>query len=269
LQRRYIWPSAVLLVWVSTCNACLAASNGRFGVGVESAYGLCLSAPSSCKSVLRTQFRLQYARRLSRTSSIRIRVSQLYQLTLDDDKSDGSSEEQQASKLSPPLDVVDVRLRLSDPDGRDHVEVRAGYTYQHPNPSTAIGYHTGYFSGDYFFGPPISTGVGSLSRRWDVVFRVSQDYFATTNRTPEQLAQIAPTYTIPLNSVGSSRAYLTYAREQRFSRINSVRTPSNRFEVGYTRDPRRWLEFYLKIALWGTRGVPGTGKALAGVSISL
>ncbi|HEY2475589.1 MAG TPA: hypothetical protein VGI19_12435 [Candidatus Cybelea sp.] len=189
-------------------------------------------------------------------------------MTLDDDEADGSSEEQQTSKFNPPLDTIDVKLRFSGLDGRDHFEGRIGYAYQYPNPNAANGYHTTYLSGDYFFGPPIPIGWGSLSRRWDVLLRVAQDRFAAANGSPEQLVQVAPTYTIPINNDGSTRAYVSYAREQRFVGSDNVRTPSNRFEFGATRDPTRWLEFYAKILLFATRSVPATTKAIVGAEVT-
>jgi hypothetical protein len=266
--RRAAGASAVLLAYLATSRACLADGGGKIGGGIEPAYTACLSAKSSCKSVARTQFRIQYKRYVSRTFSVRLRLSRVYQMTIDDDKADGSSEEQQASKFNPPLDVVDVKMRFSEPDGRDRFESRTGYAYQYPNPNAANGYHTVYVSGDYYFGPPIRSGWGGLSRRWDVLVRVSTDVFAIANRTPEELAQFVPTYTVPINGNGSTRAYVSYAREQRFAGGNSVRTPSNRFETGLTRDATPWLEFYGKLVLFGTRGLPGTSKAIFGVEVT-
>lgn len=266
--RCTVWPAAVLLVWIGAGSACLADGGGKIGGAVESAYSACLSSQSSCKSVARTQLRVQYKRLITRTFSVRVRVSRIYQLTLDDDLDDGSSEEQQASKFNPPLDTIDVKLRFSDLDGRDHFEGRIGYAYQYPNPNAANGYHTTYISGDYFFGPPIPLGWGSLSRRWDVLVRFAQDEFAAANLPPEELGQVVPTYTIPINSDGSTRTYVSYAREQRFLGSNNLRTPSNRFEFGATRDPTRWLEFYGKILLFATRSVPGTAKAIVGVEVT-
>ena len=259
--RCAVWPSAVLLVWVSATCASRADGGGKIGGGIEPAYSPCLSA-TSCKSVARSQFRIQYKQFVTRTFSVRVRLSRVYQLTLDDDKADGSSEQQQASKFSPPLDVIDAKLRFSESDGRDHFEARTGYAYQYPNPNAANGYHVVYLSGDYYFGAPMPSGWGGLSRRWDVLVRVSRDLFATANPPGEDLVQFVPTYTVPLNSDGSTRAYASYAREQRFVGTNNVRTPSNRFEFGATRDATPWLQFYGKILLFATRGVSGTTKGI-------
>jgi hypothetical protein len=197
-----------------------------------------------------------------------MRLLRAYQLTLDDDRDQGSSEEQQVSKLNPPFDAVDIRFRSSGTGGRDRLTVRTGYSYQHSNPNAVDGYHALYLSGDYYFGPVISSGRGSLSRRLDALIRVSQNVFASRNRSSEQIVQFVPTYTVPLSSDGSTRMYASYAREVRFSGGNSVRTPSNRFELGVARNATRWLELYGRISLFGTRGVSGTAKGVVGIDIT-
>ena len=267
--RCIAWPSAVLLLWFGASCACLADGVGKIGAGVEPAYTACLSAGSSCKSTVRTQFRLQYKPFVGRTFSVRIRLVRAYQLTLDDDKDDGSSEEQQASKFNPPYDVIDVKLRFSEPGGRDHFEIRTGYTYQHADPNVSDAYHTSYLSGDYYFGAPIPSGWGGLSRRFDVLVRVSQNRYATTNHLEEELTQFVPTYTFPLTNDGRTRMYTSYARELRFSGSNSVRTPSNRFELGATRDAARWLQLYGRISLFATRSVPSTARVVVGVDLTI
>jgi hypothetical protein len=258
----------VPLFWASASGACLA-DGAKITGGIEPAYTACLSAKTSCRSLLRTQFRIQYKPIFVRGFSVRLRLLRGYQMGLDDDREDGSSEEQQASKFDPPFDVIDVKLRFSAPDGRDHLEVRVGYAYQHSDPNAVDGYHTPYLSGDYYFGPPIPSGWGGLSRRWDVLFKISQDRYATATRLPEDLNQFVSTYTMPLNSDGSSRMYTSYARELRFSGSNTVLTPSNRFDLGATRNPTQWLELYGRISVYGTRGVPGTGKVVVGVDVTI
>ncbi len=188
---------------------------------------------------------------------------------LDDDKDDGVNEEEQSSKFDPPFDLAEVKLRFSAPDGRDHYEVRTGYAYQSSDPNMADGYHSAYLSGDYYFGAPIPTGGGGLSRRLDVLFRVSENLYAAASRPPEALDQFATTYTIPLNTDGSTRMYTSYAREFRFSGSNAVRTPSNRFDLGTYRDPTRWLEFYARVSLFATRGITGTARFVAGADITI
>ena len=269
VPRRFIWPSALLFFCVCGGSPCLADGSRRVVGGVESAYTGCLSAKPSCRSVARTQFRLQYKPIVGRTFSVRIRLSHAYQLTLDDDKENGASEEQRASRLSPPLDVVDIKLRFSKPDGRDQFDVRTGYSYQHSNPNAADGYHAVYVSGDYYFGAPIQSGWGALSRRLDVLMRVSQDVYARANRSAEDILQFVPTYTIPLTNNGTTRLYASYARELRFSGGNSVRTPSNRLDFGVIRDATRWLQFYGRFSLFGTRGVSGTAKLVLGVDVTI
>ena len=190
-------------------------------------------------------------------------------MTVDDDKDEGSSEEQKTSRFDPPFDLVDVKLRFSAPDGRDHFEARAGYSYQYSDPNKADGYHAAYLSGDYYFGPPIPSGWGGMSRRFDLLLRVAQNLYATTSRPTEKLVQWIPTYTVPLNADGSTRMYVSYAREIRFSGSNTVRTPSNRFEFGAYRNPTRWLELYGRMAFWGTRGVPGTSRVVVGADITI
>ncbi|MGB7049342.1 MAG: hypothetical protein WBD57_13530, partial [Candidatus Cybelea sp.] len=133
----------------------------------------------------------------------------------------------------------------------------------------ADGYHAAYVSGDYYLGAPIPSGWGGLSRRMDVLLRISQNLSATPSRPTERLVQLLPTYTVPLNTDGSTRIYASYAREVRFSGSNSVRTPSNRFELGAYRNPTRWLELYGRMALWGTRGVPGTSRIVVGMDITI
>jgi hypothetical protein len=153
-------------------------------------------------------------------------------------------------------------------DGRDRFEARTGYSFQHSNPNAADGYHALYLSGDYYFGPPIPWGRGGLSRRLDLLVRVAQNRFAAANRSPEQIMQFVPTYTVPLTGDGSTRIYASYAREVRFSGGNSVRTPSNRFELGVNRNATRWLQFYGRISLFGTRGVAGTAKGVLGFEVT-
>lgn len=245
------------------------ADGAKITGGIEPAYTRCLSAGSSCSNLIRTQFRLQYKPFAVRGFSARIRLLRAYQLTVDDDKDEGSSEEQQASKFDPPFDLIDVKTRFSASDGRDHFEARAGYAYQHSDPNTVDGYHAAYVSGDYYFGAPIPSGWGGLSRRLDVLLRISQNLYATANRPSEKLVQFVPTYTVPLNTDGSTRMYASYARELRFSGSNAVRTPSNRFELGAYRNATRWLEFYGRMALWGTRGVPGTAKVVVGIDVTI
>lgn len=245
------------------------ADGAKITGGVEPAYTACLSAASSCSNVVRTQLRLQYKPFAVRGFSARIRLLRAYQATLDDDRDDGSSEEQQASKLDPPFDVIDVKLRFSEPNGRDHYEVRTGYAYQHSDPNTVDGYHTVYLSGDYYFGEPIPSGWGGLSRRFDVQVRVAGNRYAMASHSPEDLDQFASTYTVPLNTDGTTRIYASYARELRFSGSNTVRTPSNRFDFGTYRNPTRWLELYGRISVFGTRGVPGTAKVVVGVDITI
>lgn len=188
---------------------------------------------------------------------------------MDDDKDEGVSEERSASIFDPPFDVADLKLRLGALDGRDRFEVRTGYAYQHSDQNTADGYHTGYVSGDYYFGPPIATGFGGASRRFDVLMKVSDNLYAQANRPPEELDQFVSTYTVPINADGSTRMYVSYARELRFSGSNAVRTPSNRFDLCGYRDPTRWLEFYARLSIFGTRGIPGAAKAVAGVDITV
>jgi len=189
-------------------------------------------------------------------------------MTMDDDRDVGPAEQLKASKLDPPFDVIDVKLRFSDSDGRDRWEIRTGYAYQYSGPNYT-GYHTVYLSGDYYFGPPIRSGWGSLSRRWDLTAKLSQNRFALVSRSPEDLDQFTSTYTVPLSSDGTTRMYGAYARELRFSGSNVVRSPSNRFELGAYRNPTRWLELYGRISTYATRGVPGTTRIVLGVDVTI
>ncbi len=255
------------ILWASATGACLA--DGSLTGGIEPAYTACLSAGSSCSSLVRTNFRIQYKPYAVRGFSVRIRLSRAYQMGLDDDKDDGSDEEEQSSKFDPPFDVVDVKLRFSAPDGRDRVEVRTGYAYQHSDPNAADGYHTPYLSGDYYFGPPIPTGWGGLSRRFDVLLKVSQNVYAQANRPQEDLDQFVTTYTVPLTGDGATRMYTAYARELRFSGSNTVLTPSNRFELGLTRNPTRWLELYGRFSVFATRGITGAARGVVGVDLTI
>jgi hypothetical protein len=216
----------------------------------------------------RTQFRLQYKPVSRRAFSVRIKLMRAYQMTLDDDRDAGPGEQQQASKFDPPFDVIDVKLRFSEPNGRDHWEIRTGYAYQYSNPNS-VAYHTVYLSGDYYFGPPIPSGWGSLSRRWDLTAKLSQNRFALVSRSIEDFDQFVSTYTVPLSSDGATRMYGSYARELRFSGNNVVRSPSNRFELGAYRNPTRWLEFYGRISAYATRGVPGTTRFVLGVDVTI
>jgi hypothetical protein len=263
-----LWTPGVLLLWVGASGACLA-DGAKITGGVEPAFTTCLGATSVCNNFVRTQFRLQYKPVAVRGFSARIRLLRAYQMTVDDDKDEGSSEEQQTSRFDPPFDLLDLKMRFSAPDGRDHFEARTGYSYQHSDPNAADGYHAAYVSGDYYFGAPIPSGWGGLSRRMDVLLRISQNLYATPNRPTERLVQLIPTYTVPLNTNGSTRIYASYAREVRFSGSNTVRTPSNRFELGAYRNPTRWLELYGRMALWGTRGVPGTSRIVVGMDITI
>lgn len=217
---------------------------------------------------MRTQFRAQYKPISIPGFSARIRLLRAYQMMLDDDRDLGSSEEQQTSKFDPPFDLADVKLRFSAPDGRDHYEARTGYSYQHSDPNKVDGYHAVYVSGDYYFGDPIPSGWGGRSRQFDVLLRISQNFYATAARPVEKLVQAVPTFTVPINADGSTRAYTSYAREVRFSGSDTVRTPSNRFELGAYRNPTRWLELYGHMAFWATRGVPGTGRIVVGLEIT-
>jgi hypothetical protein len=266
LRRRVFSLLPLLLAGVTgTCFADGAKITG----GVEPAYTECLSTASACKSLQRTQYRLQYKPISVRGFSFRIRLLRAYQVTVDDDRDEGASEERRSSFFDPPFDLVDVKARFSQPDGRDQFEARAGYSYQHPDPNKADGFHAAYLSGDYYFGAPISTGWGKRSRRVDILLRISQNLYATAARPTEKLVQWIPTYTIPVNPDGSSRLYASYAREIRFSGSNSVRTPSNRFELGTYRDSTRWLELYGRVAWWATRGLPGTARLVVGVDITI
>lgn len=260
--------SGVLFLWVSASCACLA-DGAKITGGVEPSYTVCLGSTSRCSNFVRTQFRLQYKPVSIRGFSARIRLLRAYQVSLDDDKDVGSREEQQASRFDPPFDLIDVKLRFSAPDGRDHFEARAGYAYQHSDPNKVDGYHAAYVSGDYYFGAPIPSGWGGLSRRLDLLVRIARNLYATATRPTEALVQFVPTYTVPVNSDGSTRMYVSYAREVRFSGGNSVRTPSNRFELGAYRNPTRWLELYGRMALWGTRGVPGTARIVVGADVTI
>lgn len=266
--RCIVWPSVALLLCEGASGACLA-DGAKVTGGVEPAYTACLSAGPACKSLVRTQFRLQYKPVAVKGFSFRIRLLRAYQVMVDDDKDEGAGEEQKASRFDPPFDLVDVKARFSAPDGRDHFEARGGYSYQHSDPNKVDGYHAAYVSGDYYFGPPIPTGWGGLSRRFDLLLRISQNLYATANRPVEKLVQWIPTYTMPLNTDGSTRMYLSYAREVRFSGSNTVRTPANRFELGAYRNPTRWLELYGRLIFWGTRGVPGTTRILVGADITI
>jgi hypothetical protein len=257
----------VLLFWVGGSATCRAG--GVITGGVDPAYTACLSVGSYCSDVVRTQFRLQYKAVSVRRFSVRVKLLRAYQITMDDDKDDGVTEQERASIFDPPFDVIDVKLRFSAPDGRDNVEVRTGYAYQSSDPNTVDGYHSPYLSGDYYFGAPIPSGWGGLSRRLDVLLRVSQNLYAQASRPPEALDQLVTTYTVPLNTTGSTRMYTSYAREFRFSGSNSVRTPSNRFDLGGYRDPTRWLEFYARLSLFATRGIPGAARFVAGVDITI
>lgn len=266
--RYPVWMWGVLLFWLSASRACLA-DGAKITGGIEPAYTECLSAGPACSNLVRTQFRLQYKPISVRGFSARIKVLRAYQMTLDDDQDDGSSEEQQASKFDPPFDAVDVKLRFSAPDGRDHYEIRTGYAYQYSDPNKVDGYHADYLSGQYYFGPPILSGWGGLSRRLNVLVRVAKNFFATTSRPPESILQFAPEYIVPVNADGSSRIYASYARELRFSGSTTVRTPSNRLEFGAYRNPTRWLELYGRMVFFGTRGLPGTTKLVVGADITI
>lgn len=266
--QRIVWSLTILALWLNCGRACLADSGGKVGGGVEPAFVGCISSKSGCKNVVRTQFRIQYTRYVTRTSSVRMRLLTAYQLILDDDRDQGASEEQQVSRLNPPFDVIDFRWRSSEPNGRDRFEARTGYSYQHSNPSVSDGYHALYISSDYYFGPPIPLGKGSLSRRLDLSIRVAQTTFAAANRSTEQTLQFGPIYTIPVTSDGATRVYGSYARELRFSGSNRVRTPSNRFEIGVTRKATRWLQFYGRISLFGTRNTPGATKLILGLDFT-
>lgn len=265
--RCLVWTSGVLLFWGSASGACLAQTAKLTG-GVESAYTVCMNA-GVCNNLVRTAFRLQYKPVSVRQFSVRVRLLRAYQLTLADDLDDGSSEEQQASKFDPPYDVVDVKLRFSAPDGRDHYEVRTGYVYQSSDPNKVDGYHAVYLSGQYWFGPPMPSGLGGRSRRLDFLVRLARNFYSTATRPPETLYQFVPTYTIPVNSDGSSRIYGAYAREFRGSGSTVVRSPSNRLELGAYRDPTRWLEFYGRLAFFGTRGVTGTTRLVVGADFTI
>lgn len=190
-------------------------------------------------------------------------------MTVADDKDVGSGEERQTGRFDPPFDLVDLKLRFSAPDGRDHFEAVAGYAYQYSDPNKADGYHAVYVSGDYYFGAPIPSGWGGKSRRVDLLLRITQNLYVTPARPVEKLVQLVPSYTVPLNDDGSTRVYVRYAREVSVSGVNAVRTPSNRFEVGAYRDPTRWLELYTRYAAWGTRGVPGTARFVFGADITI
>jgi hypothetical protein len=63
--------------------------------------------------------------------------------------------------------------------------------------------------------------------------------------------------------------YTSYARELRLAGSNTLRTPSNRFDLGALRDPTRWLEFYARFSLFATRGIPGASRIVAGVDITI
>lgn len=255
------------LLWLGGIGACDAA--GSISGGIDPAYATCLSSAATCSNTVRTQLRLQYKPIAIRGFSARLRLSRSYQVTMDDDRDDGVTEERQAALFDPPYDVADLKLRFSALDGRDRFEVRTGYAYQHSDPNVVDGYHTGYISGDYYFGPPIATGFGGASRRFDVAMKVSDNLYAQANRPPEELDQFVSTYTLPLNGDGSTRMYASYARELRFSGSNAVRTPSNRMELCAFRDPTRWLEFYGRLSFFGTRGIAGAMRAVAGVDVTL
>jgi hypothetical protein len=260
--------SGALLFWACASRACLA-DGAKITGGIEPAYTECLSAGTTCNNLVRTQFRIQYKPVSIRGFSVRLRLLRAYQMTMLNDGDDGSSEEEKSSKFEPPFDLADVKLRFSAPDGRDHYEIRTGYAYQASDPSKVDGYHTYYLSGDYYFGPPIPSGWGGKSRRFDFLVRVARNWYATASRPPETLEQFMPTYTMPVNATGSSRIYFTYARELRISGSTAVRTPSNRLELGAYRDPTRWIEFYGRLVFWGTRGITGTTKLLVGADITI
>jgi hypothetical protein len=265
--RFTFWTSGALLFSISAGGTCLA--DAKVTGGIEPSFTACLANSSACTKFVRTQFRLQYKPISVRGFSFRIRLLRAYQMSVDDDKDEGAGEERQTGRLDPPFDLLDVKARWSAPDGRDHFEARGGYSYQYSNPNRPDGYHALYLSGDYYFGAPIPSGWGGLSRRLDVLLRITQNLYATPTRPVEKLVQLIPTYTVPLNADGSTRMYLSYAREVRFSGGNEVRTPSNRFEVGAYRDPTRWLELYTRYAAWGTRGIPGTARLVFGADITI
>jgi hypothetical protein len=270
VKRAFLWvPYAVFAsaLWLGAGAACRAG--GAISAGVDPALTTCLSSAASCSSVIRTQLRLQYKPISIKGFSARLRLSRSYQITMDDDKDEGVSEERSASIFDPPYDVADLKLRFSSLSGRDRLEVRAGYAYQHSDPYASDGYHAGYLSGDYYFGPPIATGFGGASRRFDVLMKVSDNLYSQAGRPPEELDQFVTTYTVPINADGSTRMYASYARELRFSGSDVVRTPSNRLELCGISDPSRWLEFYARLSIFGTRGIPGAAKGIVGVDITV
>lgn len=266
--RFAVWASAGVLLWGGSSAVC-SADGAKITGGIEPAFTACLGANSRCRNFLRTQFRVEYKPISVRGFSARIRLLRAYQMTVENDQDEDSSEQQQTSKFDPPFDLADVKLRFRAPDGRDRFEANAGYTYQHSDPNSADGYHAAYVSGDYFFGDPIPSGWDGRSRQFDVLLRVTQILYATAARPVEKLVQAVPTYTLPVNADGSTRVYASYAREVRLSGSDAVRTPSNRFELGAYRNPTRWLELYGRMALWATRGIPSTARMVAGLKITI
>jgi hypothetical protein len=257
----------MLFPWIATSVGCLA-DGAKITGGIEPAYTACLSA-GFCSNLVRTQFRLQYKPVSIRGFSVRVRIARAYQMTMEDDRDEGVGEEQQASIFDPPYDVADVKFRFSDPNGRDRFELRTGYAYQHSDPNSVDGYHSTYLSGDYYFGGAIPSGWSGLSRRWDVLLKASDNLYAQANRPSEELDQFVSTYTTPLNNDGTTRMYASYARELRFSGSDVVRTPSNRFDVGATRYPTRWLELYGRISVFATRGISGAARAVVGADVTI
>ncbi len=235
---------------------------------LEPTYTACASAAASCTSSARLSLRFEYTPKKLRTSYITVKLSREYQRSWDD-KSNSSAQEQESSKFSPPMDVLDVKARIGDSDGRDHLEMRAGYTYQHSDGVTNDAYHSAYLSGDYFFGAPIEAGSDGLSRSFDVFTRLSQNFYSAAGRPDEMRLQIVPTYTVPINRDGTTRVYASYTREARIIMGNTLPVSSNRFDTAVVRDMTPSIQGYARLSIFGSKGLPGLTKVIVGIEIKL
>jgi hypothetical protein len=205
----------------------------RVAVVVEPTYTFCLSGPA-CSSASRTSFAAEYKPIVNKKLDLRIKISRAYMRSSDEDGLDdiNTTADQRYQAAG---DSLDLRLRMYGPDGYERQEPRAGYSYQHPEGSSA-GHHTFYASDALFFGARILRGTEAPAHLFRLQLKVSKDAYEPAGVAPQTFVQGTAYATFPLVPSGMWRAEASFTAQQQLDGYRGFTIFSTRYSATLTHD---------------------------------